>query len=41
VFSAAGPAAIGEDVGVRELRGFSRSVRVFDVKGVDTARAVS
>jgi class 3 adenylate cyclase/CheY-like chemotaxis protein len=41
VFASAGPAAVGEDVGARELRGFSRSVRAFAVKGVDTARAVS
>jgi adenylate cyclase len=41
VFSAAGPIAVGEDAGVRELRGFSRSVHAFDVKGIDNARIVS
>ncbi len=32
---------VGDDVGVRELRGFSRSIRAYDVKGVDSARAAS
>jgi adenylate cyclase len=41
VFSAAGTIAVGEDAGVRELRGFSRSVHAFDVKGIDNARIVS
>jgi len=41
VFSAAGPIIIGEDAGVRELRGFSRSVHAFDIKGIDNARVVS
>jgi len=41
VFSAAGPLAVGEDTGTRELRGFSRSVHAFDVKGIDSARAES
>jgi adenylate cyclase len=41
VFSAAGPIAVGEDAGIRELRGFSRSVHAFDVKGIDNARVVS
>ena len=41
VFSAAGPLAVGEDAGVRELRGFSRSVHAFDVKGIDNARVGS
>jgi class 3 adenylate cyclase/CheY-like chemotaxis protein len=38
VYAAAGPVAVGEDAGVRELRGFSRSVHAFDVKGIDHAR---
>jgi adenylate cyclase len=38
VFSAAGPIVVGQDAGTRELRGFSRSVHAFDVKGVDNAR---
>jgi class 3 adenylate cyclase/CheY-like chemotaxis protein len=41
VFSTAGPIAVGEDAGIRELRGFSRSVHAFDVKGIDNARVVS
>ena len=41
VFSAAGSLVVGEDVGTRELRGFSRSVRAFSVKGVDNARTAS
>jgi adenylate cyclase len=41
VFSAAGPLAVGEDAGTRELRGFSRSVHVFDLKGIDNARVES
>ena len=41
VFSAAGPVVVGEDAGTRELRGFSRSVHVFDVKGIDNARVES
>jgi len=41
VFSAAGPIAVGQDAGVRELRGFSRSIHAFDVKGIDNARVVS
>ncbi|MEO7197752.1 MAG: response regulator, partial [Solirubrobacterales bacterium] len=39
VFAAAGPLAVGEDAGTRELRGFSRSVHTFDLKGIDNARA--
>lgn len=41
VFSAAGPIAVGEDAGMRELQGFSRSIHAFDVKGIDNARIVS
>jgi adenylate cyclase len=41
VFSAAGPVVVGEDAGIRELRGFSRTVHAFSVKGVDNARIVS
>ncbi len=41
VFSTAGPLAVGEDAGTRELRGFSRSVHVFDLKGIDNARVES
>jgi adenylate cyclase len=41
VFSAAGPIVVGDDVGSRDLRGFSRSVRAFDVKGIDNARVGS
>jgi class 3 adenylate cyclase len=38
VFSAAGPLAVAEDAGVRVLRGFSRSVHAYDIKGIDNAR---
>jgi len=41
VFSAAGSLVVGEDAGSRELRGFSRSVRTFSIRGVDNARIVS
>jgi class 3 adenylate cyclase len=41
VFSAAGSLVIGEDAGSRELRGFSRSVHAFSVRGLDSSRAVS
>jgi adenylate cyclase len=41
VFAAAGPLAVGEDAGIRELRGFSRSVHAFDIKGIDNARVTS
>ena len=38
VLSVAGPAVVGEEAGARELRGFSRSVRTYSVRGVDNAR---
>ena len=41
VFSAAGPAVVGEDAGERELRGFSRSTRTYTVRGLDSSRSVS
>lgn len=41
VFAAAGPLAVGEDAGTRELRGFSRSVHTYDLKGIDNARTAS
>jgi adenylate cyclase len=41
VFSSAGSLVVGEDAGLRELRGFSRSVHAFRVKGVDNSRTVS
>jgi class 3 adenylate cyclase len=41
VHAAAGPAVVGEDVGVRTLRGFSRPVHAFAIKGLDSARAAS
>jgi class 3 adenylate cyclase/CheY-like chemotaxis protein len=41
VFAAAGPAAVGEHVGDRRLRGFSRSVRAFEIKGLDASRVAS
>jgi len=41
VFTAAGLSVVGEDAGEREMRGFSRKIHAFNVKGVDTARSVS
>jgi adenylate cyclase len=41
VFAAAGPVVVGEDAGTRVLRGFSRSVHAFAIKGVDNARTLS
>ena len=41
VFAAAGSMVVGEDAGSRDLRGFSRSVHVFSVRGVDNSRTVS
>jgi len=41
VLTAAGSSVVGEDAGEREMRGFSRKIRVLSVKGVDTARSVS
>jgi adenylate cyclase len=41
VFAAAGPAAVGEDAGDRQLRGFSRSVHAYSIKGLDNARSGS
>ncbi len=41
VFAAAGKLVIGEDMGMRELRGFSRPVHTFNVKATDTSRAMS
>ena len=41
VFSAAGTLVIGDDAGLRELRGFSRPVHAFTVKGTDTSRSMS
>jgi class 3 adenylate cyclase len=40
VYAAAGDVAVGEDSGYRELRGFSRTVRTFNIKGIDNARTV-
>jgi class 3 adenylate cyclase/CheY-like chemotaxis protein len=39
VHAAAGPEVVAEDVGTRSLRGFSRPVRAFAVKGLDHAKA--
>jgi adenylate cyclase len=41
VSSAAGNLVVGEDAGSRELRGFSRNVHAFSVKGLDNSRAIS
>jgi class 3 adenylate cyclase/CheY-like chemotaxis protein len=41
VLSAAGSLVVADDVGTRELRGFSRPVRTFSVKGLDNARVTT
>ena len=41
VYTAAGSLVVGEDVGSRELRGFSRTVHAFSVRGLDNSRVVS
>lgn len=41
VFAAAGAAVHGESVGERQLRGFSRNVRVYDITSVDSVEATS
>jgi class 3 adenylate cyclase len=41
VFSTAGSLVVAEDVGTRELKGLSRGVRTFSVKGVDNSRTGS
>ena len=41
VFSGAQPLVIGDDVGQREVRGFSRNVHAFSVRGIDSSRTVS
>jgi class 3 adenylate cyclase len=41
VFTGAGDVVVGEDAGSRQLRGFTRSVRAFSVRGVDNARILS
>jgi adenylate cyclase len=38
VFAAAGPMVVGEDAGLRELRGFSRHVHAFAITGVENAQ---
>ena len=41
VFASAGDVVVGEDAGFLELRGFSRNVHAFRVRGVDSARILS
>jgi adenylate cyclase len=41
VYTTAGPSVVGEDVGERQLRGFSRPVRAVRVRGLDTLRTGS
>lgn len=41
VFTAAGASVVGEDAGDRQVKGFSRPVHAFTVKGLDSARTVS
>jgi class 3 adenylate cyclase/CheY-like chemotaxis protein len=38
VFTGAGSLVVGEDVGDRKLRGFTRSVRAYSVRGLDNSR---
>ena len=40
VFTAAGPSVVGEDGGERHVKGFSRPVHAFVVRGLDSARTV-
>jgi adenylate cyclase len=41
VFAAAGNLVVSEDAGQRDLRGFSRSIHAFNVKGVDNSGILS
>ncbi len=41
VFTGAGPDVVGEQIGERRFRGFSRAFQAVDIKGVDTARVGS
>jgi class 3 adenylate cyclase/CheY-like chemotaxis protein len=41
VFAGAGDVVVGEDAGLLQLRGFTRSVHAFSVRGVDNARILS
>ena len=41
VYAAAGSLVVGEDSGLREVRGFSRTVHTFGIKGLDSSRTVS
>ncbi len=41
VFAAAGPSVVGEDAGERQMKGLSRPVHAFSVRGLDSARTVS
>ncbi len=41
VLSATGDLVVGEDAGLRSLRGFSRRIHAFSVTGVDNARVVT
>jgi class 3 adenylate cyclase/CheY-like chemotaxis protein len=41
VFASPGSLVVGEDAGARQLRGFSRTIRAFSVKGLDNSRSTS
>ncbi|TDW77573.1 adenylate/guanylate cyclase domain-containing response regulator [Kribbella pratensis] len=41
VFSAAGDGVLGEDAGLREVRGFSRTVHAYNIRGLDNSRIAS
>ena len=41
VYAAAGSLVVGLDSGLREVRGFSRTIHTFDISGLDSSRTVS
>ena len=41
VYTAAGDVVIGEDAGLREVRGFSRTVHAYSIRGLDNSRIAS
>ncbi|RZT12016.1 adenylate/guanylate cyclase family protein [Kribbella sp. VKM Ac-2569] len=41
VYAAAGDVVIGEDAGLRQVRGFSRNVHAYSIRGLDNSRIVS
>jgi class 3 adenylate cyclase len=41
VYAAAGDVVIGEDAGLRAVRGFSRTVHAYSIRGLDNSRIAS